>query len=140
MDFRTVLIIATVAGFLITLGGLVAAWVGARREYADAQTRIDTLERLSAEERDESNAVNDDPNHPLREVPSEVRHARWEERFAEHGLLRISYSNMPFVAAYESRRLLGLVLSSTGRDFLVAAFGLLVSTAASVGSLFLGSS
>lgn len=62
---------------------------------------------------------------------------KWDAIYAKHGLTRPTYDNMVFLAAYESRRLLGLVLNSTGRDFLLAAFGLLVSTGASVGSLFL---
>lgn len=139
MDFRSWLVVATIAGFLITLGGLTAAWIGARREYKDAQTRIDWLEKLSAEEKAEGAAMTADPTHPRWQVPGEERNAEWAVKFAEHDLIRPNYGNLAFIAAYESRRLLGLVLSSTGRDFLVAAFGLLVSTAASVGSLFLTS-
>lgn len=139
MDFRSWLVVATIAGFLITLGGLVAAWVSARREYRDAQRRADKLEELSAEEKAEGAAMSEDPNHPRWSVPAEDRHAEWAARFAAHDLIRPNLGNMAFIAAYESRRLLGLVLKSTGREFLVAAFGLLISTAASVGSLFLTS-
>lgn len=127
MDLRTWLVIATIVGFLITIGGLVAAWFSARREYNDAEVRIDNLERLNREERTEERG----------DEPAEERHARWTAEYQEHDLIRPTRDNVPYIAAYESRRLLGLVLKSTRRDFLVAAFGLLVSTAASVGSLFL---
>lgn len=135
MDLRTWLVILTVAGFVITVGGLVAAWIGARREYDDASRRIDKMEELSRGERA------DQPENRRSETTEEAtaRHERWTAEYAKHGLTRPTYDNMVFLAAYESRRLLGLVLKSTGRDFLVAAFGLLVSTGASVGSLFLTS-
>lgn len=134
MDLRAWLVILTVVGFLITIGGLIAAWVGARREYRDAETRIDNLERLGEAERADGRENRSDT-----EAQSKARHEKWDAEYAKHDLIRVTYDNLPYIAAYESRRLLGLVLNSTGRDFLVAAFGLLVSTGASVGSLFLTS-
>ncbi|MGO4300405.1 hypothetical protein [Leifsonia sp. RAF41] len=139
MDLRAWLVVATIAGFLITLGGLVAAWVSARREYADAQRRIDKMKELGEAEKAENDAIAADPSHPRRAVPADQRNAEWTAKFTEHDLVRASWGNLSFIAAYESRRLLGVVLKSTGREFVVAAFGLLISTAASVGSLFLTS-
>lgn len=135
MDLRTWLVILTVAGFVITVGGLVAAWIGARREYEDASRRVDKMEELGEAER----ADQAENRRSETTEEAEARRAKWNAAYAQHDLTRPTYDNMVFLAAYESRRLLGLVLKSTGRDFLVAAFGLLVSTGASVGSLFLTS-
>lgn len=132
MDPRTLLVVLTIGGFLITIGGLIAAWVGARREFADASRRVDKMEELGKAELDD-NPPPEEANMVVLIGPDQ----KWDAIYAKHGLTRPTYDNMVFLAAYESRRLLGLVLKSTGRDFLVAAFGLLVSTGASVGSLFL---
>lgn len=135
MDLRTLLVLLTVLGFLITVGGLIAAWVGARREYDDAQTRVDKMEGLAKAELEDVPPPPGGPDRLL--IPIMGADDRWDAIYAENGLTRPTYNNTVFLAAYESRRLLGLVLNSTGRDFLIAAFGLLVSTGASVGSLFL---
>lgn len=132
MDLRTILVLATVLGFLITVIGLVAAWYNARKQYDEAKTRIDDLERLGEQERAEAKAHQDAATRE----ESQARYDRWTLEYERHDLIRPTYSNLPYISAYESRRLLGLLLESTRRDFLVAAFGLLVSTAASVGSLF----
>lgn len=132
MDPRTLLVIATIAGFVITVGGLVAVWLSARREFKDASRRVDKMEELGKAELAD-NPPPEDANMIALIGPDE----KWDAIYAKYGLTRPTYDNMVFLAAYESRRLLGLVLNSTRRDFLIAAFGLLISTAASVGSLFL---
>lgn len=135
MDLRTWLVIATIAGFAITVGGLVAAYIGARREYIDAAKRVDKMEELAKAE------LADHPPPPEALDDASLlffgADEKWDAIYAEHDLTRPTYENTVYLAAFESRRLLGLVLNSTRRDFLVAAFGLLISTAASVGSLFL---
>lgn len=134
-SWRTILVIATIAGFLVTVGGLVAAYLGARREYRDSKARVDKMQELAEAE------LADNPPPPS---PGDAEvlifmgaDDKWDAIYAEHDLTRPTYDNTVFLAAYESRRLLGLVLNSTRRDFLVAAFGLLISTAASVGSIYL---
>ena len=122
-------------GFGVTVGGLVAAYVGARREYRDSEARVVLMQELAEAE------LADHPP-PSSSGDAEVllfmgADDKWDAIYAQHGLTRPTYDNTVFLAAYESRRLLGLVLNSTKRDFLVAAGGLLVSTAASVGSLYL---
>lgn len=73
----------------------------------------------------------------LHQAMNRQRWEAWDGLYESYGLSRITYGNLSFVAARESRRLLGLVLDSTGRDFSIAAGGLGVSTIASVLSLFL---
>lgn len=150
MDPRTWLVIATAAGFFITIGGLVAAWLGARREYHDATRRIDKMAELAAAEKAESDARHERYQASLPtdleeriaynatySAEGDERNAYWTDEYAKWDLVRPSIRHSTSLAAYESKRLLGLVLNSTRRDFLIAAFGLLVSTGASVGSLYL---
>ncbi len=100
-----------------------------------ALDRLDKMRELGeAEEADSSAAA----KHAETTEDVQARHARWTSEYERYGLVRPTWENMVLLAAHESQRLLGLVLNSTRRDFLLAGFGLLVSTGASIGSLFLG--
>lgn len=134
MDLRTVLVLATVLGFVITILGLVAAWYSARKEFDHAQARIDKMEELAKAELEDNPPPPGDRSSMILFMG---RDEKWDAIYAQNGLTRPTYDNTVFLAAYESRRLLCLVLNSTRRDFLIAVGGLLISTAASVGSLFL---
>lgn len=139
----------TLLGAGVTIYGFAAIYVNARREYRDAQSRISKLtelERLEDAQRTQMEAeyqaglpedlqarIAYNATHAERQA---ARAAQWEARYAEYELTRVTYGNIAYIAAFESRRLLGLVLQLTGRDVLVAAVGLLISTGASAWSLF----
>jgi hypothetical protein len=130
-----ILAVATVLGFVITSAGLIAVFVSARREYREAGARIETMRRLAREEKAEHNLV-DGQAANAGDLNSEIN-ARYEVIYANHDLVRPSLGLVGYQSAHESQRLLGLVLDSTRRDFAIAIVGLLVSTVASVWSLFI---
>ncbi|WP_431221310.1 hypothetical protein [Leifsonia xyli] len=148
---RAVLVIGTIVGFLFTAGGLVAAYVSARRQVKKERNRVGAIEKLTGDEIAEQRAANDEaqarrargefPSHVelsdwTRQL-SEERVARYERQHAELGSTRASWASQPFLAAHESVRVAGLVLDSTRSALILAGVGLVISTAASVGSLFL---
>ena len=110
---RAVVVIATLLGFLFTAGGLVAAYVSARRQVEKERIRVESMERLTGEEIAEQRAVNADAQARMSsgEFPSHVemndwtsqlsaeRLARYERLHAEAGSTRLSNGGLPFVAA-----------------------------------------
>lgn len=132
--WRTILLVATIVGFLVTVGGLVAAYRASRREYKDAGKRITLMRELGEREQAAQAEVKSGPDQGER---SAALHAEYERIYTEHGLVRPSYDNIVYLAQHESQRLLGMVLNETRRDFVIAGIGLLVSTVASAGSLYL---
>lgn len=148
-SLRVFLFVLTVGGAVVTIWGFVEGYRGARREYAEAQRRIDALERLSALSRAEHEPRMEAYRAALRAADdrsavealhkglNDQRNSAFDAVYRSHGLSRTTAGNLTFIAAYESRRLLGLVLDSTGRDFLIAGIGLVISTVASAWSLFL---
>jgi len=74
----------------------------------------------------------------LRELfraPPEVAAAS-DVRFHAEGLVRPTLDNIELLPMYESLRLLSVILKSAKGDLLAAGAGVVVSTAASLGSLF----
>jgi hypothetical protein len=135
--WRTILLALTIVGFLFTVAGLAAAYQGAKREHKAAGDRIVLLRELSDREQAARAKAKDDAD--VNET-YEALNEEYEGIYAEHDLVRPTYDNMVYLAQHESQRLLGMVLDETRRDFLVAGAGLLVSTIASVGSLYLSAS
>lgn len=135
--WRTVLLVATIVGFLVTAVGLVSAYRAAGREYRAAGERITLMRDLAEQERAEH--ANVAQGTPEQGALNSAIHVDFDAIYAGHGLVRPSYDNVVYLAQHESQRLLGMVLSETRRDFLIAGVGLLVSTVASAGSLYLAS-
>jgi hypothetical protein len=132
--WRTILLVFTIFGFLVTVGGLVAAYRSARREYSDAADRITLMRDITKREQQSHAALEPGPDLDIR---NEAINQEYEQIYAKNDLVRPSYDNIVYLAQYESQRLLGMVLNGTRRDFLIAGVGLLVSTVASSGSLYL---
>lgn len=148
--WRWVLFALTFVGAGITVWGLVSAYRGARREYEAAGKRLDMMTELGEAESAESEKAKDEEQRRVSAGVKDVvafnaetaksaaeRHARWDVEYAKYDLLRPTYENLVYLATYEAKRLLGLVLNSTRRDFLWAGVGLVISTLASAGSLLL---
>ena len=139
--WRTILLLATIAGFLITVWGLVSAYLAAVRENKAASDRIATAAQLSAAEDDERKLIEEkDIEQSERSALFLQLYQRYDVLYKDNDLVRPSYDNVVDLAMYESQRLLGMLLEETRRDFLIAGIGLLVSTLASVGSLYLAGS
>lgn len=136
---RTILLIATLLGAALTVYGLIRALVEARKEATAAERRVQVMKELADEEKQEHEAVarrreaGDDFDMG---AENERINQAFTEKYAEHDIIRPSMGNVAHLAAYESRRLLSLVLGSTRRDFTVAIVGVVVSTAASAASLY----
>lgn len=134
--WRAVFLIATIAGSLVTIYGLIAAYLAAKSESDDAAERVRKMKQLRGLEdrlrvEAEVNGTIGDRHEAL------IRQSK--ERYEAAGLIRPDYDNTVYLAAYESERLLGRVLTETKRDFIIAGVGLVISTFASAGSLFLAS-
>ena len=125
----------TVTGFSLTAGGLISAFFSARRRIAVEAGRVKEMRRLAAEEAAEMKArTPDEERSPLF---SSAIHARYDGLYAESGLFRPSKGNLAHMPALEAQRLLRLVFQSSRLDLGWAGLGLLLSTVASVWSLWL---
>ena len=133
MTLSIILAGLTALGAGIAAFGLIGAYRSARKDYVRAGERIDKMKSLGAEERDENR--NRQPEEITAEL-SQARHERFERLYAEIDVVRPSYDSLPYLAAYEAQRLLGIILESTRTNLLTAGVGLLLSTAASIASLF----
>lgn len=129
---QIVLAIATVLGFALTAGNIIAAYVGARKQLATEDERIATAGRLFTEEMAELKALSERTAET-----STALHAKYKALYESHGLVRPSYDNLADLSAYESRRLVGVLLTASRGNLIWAGVGLLISTVASVVSLFI---
>lgn len=136
MDLRSFLALLTLIGFLVTIWGLFSAWRGAKREYRAADVRIMHAKRLADEQSRMREEMGNDVWVMQTDEQKKAYWAHWDAEYRKYDLDRPTAGNLQHIAAYESRRLLGLLFDSTSRDLLIAAIGLFISTLASVGSLF----
>jgi hypothetical protein len=144
---RETLLVGTLLGAALTIYGLLQAVLEARREYIDAQRRIEVMQRLGDEESAKHKVIMDqrygmpDSHEPAviarLDVETDALIAEYRAKYAAEDIIRPDMGNGAHLAAFESRRLLGLVLGSTRRDFIVAMIGVMVSTIASAASLYL---
>jgi hypothetical protein len=128
----TILALATILGFVLTLWGIVGAYTGAKRDVIESQERAATIKRLENEERAEG--IADRAAEP--QGDSRARIAKYEAIYADLGIVRTTNDNLPGVGARETARLLEMVVKSTRSNLIIAGFGLGASTLASLGSLF----
>lgn len=124
-----IVFLGTVIGAAMTAAGLIRVFIDARREYENAGRRIETMQRLASEEEVESEGVTGDEACAI--------HAKYIQLYKAHDLVRPDFGNVAYLSAFESKRLMGLVLRETKGDFALAVIGLVVSTAAGVASLWL---
>jgi uncharacterized membrane protein len=138
-----VLFAATILGLALTVFGIVSAYFSAKREVALAHARIPLIESLMQQEIDEK--ANFDRQQEPREfgdfediltVPAHIAQAS-EARFAAAGLTRPSLEKIELLSSFESVRILSIILHTAKGDLLTAGAGVVVSTMASLGSLFL---
>lgn len=133
---RTILLVLTIVGAGVTIYGLSAAYRSAKSEHAEAGRRLARLRELAAAEQVESERIGKRGDEET-VVAHAALHAKYEGLFAAEGYTRPSYDTLPYLAQHESQHLLGRVLQETRRDFVIAGIGLVISTVASVWSLYL---
>ncbi|MGO4594018.1 hypothetical protein AB4Z18_09375 [Leifsonia sp. 2TAF2] len=134
MDWRWIAAAMTVVGFLLTAGNLVAAFLGVRRQVSVEETRIRDSEALAEQESTEMAART--PAEITAEGSAAV-HEKYRLLYEQRGLIRPNHGNLVYLPAYEAQRIVGLTLDASRDNLLWAGIGLLVSTAASVWSLWL---
>jgi hypothetical protein len=127
-SWRVVLIVATIMGFLLTVGGLIAAFISAAKEVEASGIRYLKSLRLAAEEKlANQNRLKADPSSSGIDMNHE-----FIRRYSAEGLIRPSFGNFTYVPALEARRLLKLTLQGARVNLVVDGIGLTVSTAATV--------
>ncbi|WP_166873881.1 hypothetical protein [Salinibacterium sp. ZJ450] len=132
---RVALAIGLAAGFLITVGGLIGAYRSARQQLQRAGGLPGATERLQQEEDEELARVAAGPSYPA-EV--QAIYARYKQRhIRETGLPRPAGFGEAHTAGHEATLVFGALLDSSQKNLIVAGTGLLISTTASIGSLFL---
>ena len=129
---QTVLLVATVVGFLITAYGLIQAYRGAVRQVGVSDERLRESKRLFAEWRAETAAL----GRQFTEAQSEEMNARYAALFEERGLLTPSFGNAPFQAAFEARHAVRQAVEGARANLLWAGLGLVILTTASAWSLY----
>lgn len=162
VELTLTLVIAAlyVVGFALTGWGLFNAVIATQRDIIKAKDRIPQLERLEARQRAESQQLQQkqdadrearvETNGGRQLSPQEHEaweaewkpafaemHARHDAEHAEHGLARATLHNLPRLAQYESQWLLQRILDSNRWNLVLVGSGLVVTTIASVTSLFL---
>lgn len=130
---RWTLFSLTLIGSGLTIWGLVSAYFNARSEVSRAGDRIETGKKLAAQEQAAIEALT---VIRTQQATSEI-HSRFERKYAEHDLVRPSRAESPYLAAHETKRLVGLLLDSTRSNLVWAGVGLLISTLAAAASLVL---
>lgn len=142
--WKTALFIATIVGGIVTAWGVIGGLFTARRELNAAEERIGTMQRLMAQESEESAAHRKEHSDGLYAAPWDMRQfldapeevaAASEARFAEAGIVRPELSKIELLPMHESVRLLRIIFSSARGDLITAGVGLVISTAASALSL-----
>lgn len=128
----------SIVGFVVTAGGIVAAYRSAKRALANEDRRVEMSERLQREEHAEHEALRAEKlEKSVEDSEAEAINARYESYYSEAGLVRPTLEALGHLAAYESKRLAVDVLVSTRGNLIWAGVGLLISTGASVWSLFI---
>jgi hypothetical protein len=131
----------TVVGFLLTVGGIVAAFAGAKRQVSRAGGRIRRIEELMAEEVAATKTYWSEHTRGEGEFTSfaaeipEIEE-RFEHLYSKEGLVRPTLSRIELLAPLESVRLLNIILDSSRVNLFWAGIGVLLLSAASAVSLF----
>ncbi|MGZ0711110.1 hypothetical protein ACWPKO_22555 (plasmid) [Coraliomargarita sp. W4R53] len=145
-------------GLFLTGWGLFNAVITTQRDIAAARDRIPLMERLEAKQSAETDALQwkqdremDEQRELLgRPLTSDERiaiHARFTPDFAqlhaaqdaeylEHELVRPTLAKLAHLAQHESEWLLQRILSSNRGNLILLGAGLVVTTIASIWSLF----
>lgn len=153
-----IVIILYVLGLVLTGWGLFSAVVTTQRDLIRSKDRLTSLKNLDARQSAETRALNQDQDQDWREIVAastepvapETKKAwdgRWSARFAvmharhddEHAQLdstRATLDNLPHLAQFESQWLLQRILDSNRGNLVLLGSGLVVSTIASIASLF----
>lgn len=158
----TVLLVVVIAlyviGLVLTGWGLFSAVITTQRDIIRAKDRIPQLERIEARQKAESQALSEEQqvtkdtltaDHSGAVPPDEWRklHERWKPRWAamhakhdeehaSHGFARATTTNLSKLAQYESQWLLQRILDSNRGNLVLLGSGLVVTTIASITSLF----
>jgi len=127
---RTVLLVATVVGFVMTAGGIVLAYRGALQEVARSKARVARAfelwddwhaeSKLAKERGDDGNAVS----------------AKYGALYEAEGITPPTWANGPFQGVMEAERIFSALVVGARANLIWAGVGLVISTAASAGSLF----
>jgi len=132
---QIVMLVLTLAGAGIAAWGLVSAYMGTRSQTSAANERIETRTRLQAEEKAEH-----------AQIDTSIRNAgdlnkaifdKYEALYSTQSIVRPTRANLPDLAALEAQRLQLDGVGSTRQGLVVAAVGLVISTAGGVLSLFM---
>lgn len=124
-----VIVVLVIVGAGITIYGLAKAYIDARRQVSKEQGRIDRTQALMARERTALNSIPNDREH---EAERNEAQAMWNGLYAAEGLQRASWANLSQLSQFETLRLVRELLMGARTNLLIAGFGVLVSTAASV--------
>jgi len=127
MTTASLLAIATILGAALSIYGLVAAYFDAARELRSAEARVAVATRLLESAQDYQSSS---------DLSREEFDAEQNREYEAHSIEKPTYGNMPYLALIETRRLLSLLFAATRGNLITAGIGLIVSTLASVGSLF----
>lgn len=133
MDCRWIIAALYVLGLVLTVAGLALAYLGARKQLKLEDRRIDESRQLAGEERAAMDARK--PEQVTAEYSATI-YERFEAQYAARDLIRPTYDNLPYLAAFEARRLAGIILDGSRGNLSWAGVGVILSTAASVWSLW----
>ena len=127
MDTSHLLILElVVVGTAVTLYGLIAAYVGARRQVAREGERIERTKQLSEWEKQEKAARPED---------TEELSAKYDLILDWAGLRRASFRNLAQLAQFEARRIVFDLLAGARNNLIIAGAGLLIASAGSIWDL-----
>lgn len=131
---RTVLFVATVVGFALTAWGIVEAYRGAVRAVRNSESRMKRRDELQAEWEAAVAAVPRGSADFAETVQAvNVRYARL---YKSEGLLAPSIENADRLYVHEVQHVLREAVEGARSNLLWAGVGLLISTVASAGALF----
>lgn len=160
-DVALIAIVAAlyVLGLVFTGWGLFNAVITTQRDLITAKQRIVTLERLESKHKAERAAVDEDlkieraafneglgrsitpdDNKTWNDRQSArlgVLTAQHDEEYAALDLVRATYGNLPRLAQYESQWVIQRLIDSNKINLVLLGVGIVMSTVASIWSLFL---
>lgn len=133
MDLRLALTLVTIGGGLLTLIGLIRAYLGARENVAKRRLRIERARELNREEAEESEAMY---ARGTTTEESLALIARYRALHAENGSERPPGLGESYQPGSDELAVFEQLFADTNGDLRLALIGLIVSIGASVWSIW----
>ncbi|TFC83861.1 hypothetical protein E3T23_00940 [Cryobacterium cheniae] len=124
----------TVLGFILTAGGLIAAYLSAKRQPGLEEKRIEKSQELSKAYMAEIAELTRQQSDG---AVGYMINVRYHALYAENQLIRPTIESIEYLAAEDSKRLIEMILVSTRGNLIWAGVGLMLSSAASLWSVFI---